>query len=68
VEGVKTGTTEEAGEVLITVVNDGKRKLLLVVLGSSSRYTDTQTLIEWVGANYTWHSPDELLKQSEVSQ
>jgi D-alanyl-D-alanine carboxypeptidase (penicillin-binding protein 5/6) len=68
VEGVKTGTTEEAGEVLITVINDGKRKLLLVVLGSSSRYTDTQTLIDWVGANYTWYSPDELLKRSEASE
>lgn len=68
VEGVKTGTTEEAGEVLITLVNDGKRKLLLVVMGSNSRYTDTQTLIDWVATNYTWHSPDELLTQSNISQ
>lgn len=68
VEGVKTGTTEEAGEVLITLVNDGKRKLLLVVLGSNSRYTDTQALIDWVAATYTWHSPEELLTQTTVSQ
>lgn len=66
VQGVKTGTTEEAGEVLITLVNDGQRKLLLIVLGSSSRYTDTQALIDWVAANYTWYAPEELLKQTEA--
>ncbi|MDQ5951518.1 MAG: hypothetical protein QG639_799 [Patescibacteria group bacterium] len=64
VQGVKTGTTEEAGEVLITSVKDGQRNLLLVVLGSSSRYTDTQTLMDWVATNYTWYAPEELLQHS----
>lgn len=66
VQGVKTGTTEEAGEVLITLVKDGQRTLLLVVLGSSSRYADTKTLMDWVGTNYTWHSPEELLQHAEA--
>lgn len=65
VEGVKTGTTEEAGEVLVTLVNDGKRKMLFVVLGSNSRYTDTQALMEWVITSYSWHSPEEILQGQE---
>lgn len=65
VVGVKTGTTEEAGEVLITTLDDGQRKLQLVVLGSTSRYLDTQALITWVLANYQWYSPDQLLQHSD---
>jgi serine-type D-Ala-D-Ala carboxypeptidase (penicillin-binding protein 5/6) len=68
VQGIKTGTTEEAGEVLVTLTNDGSRKLILVVLGSRSRYTDTLALLNWVGSSYTWHSPEELLQQAEAAK
>lgn len=61
--GVKTGTTEEAGEVLVTLTDDGLHRLLFVVLGSKSRYTDTQTLFDWVASSFTWFSPEEIIKQ-----
>lgn len=68
VTGVKTGTTFEAGEVLVTATQDGDQSLLFVVLGSHSRYTDTQTLLEWMNTNVSWHSPSELLAQELDSQ
>lgn len=58
--GLKTGTTEEAGEVLITLVKEEDKTILFVVLGSQSRYTDTQQLIDWIFANYTWLAPEAV--------
>lgn len=58
--GLKTGTTEEAGEVLITLVQDEDRTILFVVLGSQSRYTDTQQLMDWIFNNYSWLPPEEV--------
>lgn len=52
--GVKTGTTDGAGEVLITQVERNDRKLLFVLLGSLDRYEETLSLLEWVESNYTW--------------
>lgn len=66
--GLKTGTTEEAGEVLITLVHDNDRDILFVVLGSQSRYTDTQQLIDWIFNNYTWLPPEEVSSRIEQVQ
>lgn len=63
VTGMKTGTTLEAGEVLVTSVEDGEHTMLFVVLGSNSRYTDTQTLLNWIDTTISWHLPEELLAQ-----
>ena len=57
VGGIKTGWTEEAGENLITYVERGERKIILVVLHSKDRFGDTIKLIDWVFANYRWESP-----------
>ncbi len=38
--GVKTGTTDGAGECLIILFTEGDRRYLLVILGSSERYSD----------------------------
>ena len=49
-QGIKTGTTSKAGACLASVCLRGDRKLLLVVLGSSSspsRYTDSRNLYRW---------------------
>ena len=61
--GVKTGTTEEAGQVLITAVNDKGRRFIIVVLASEDRYADTRQLIDWVLHAYTWYDPTELLEE-----
>ncbi len=54
VVGIKTGTTEGAGEVLITQVEREGRRILVVVMGSSDRYLDTKKLIEWTYSHYQW--------------
>ncbi|PIY80942.1 MAG: hypothetical protein COY80_00305 [Candidatus Pacebacteria bacterium CG_4_10_14_0_8_um_filter_42_14] len=55
--GGKTGTTERAGEVLITMYQKNDRPIVIVVLGSLNRYADTSILTEWIYQNYTWHEP-----------
>lgn len=52
--GIKTGTTNGAGEVLITEVDRGNHRLLFVVLGSTDRYQETLKLLEWVENSFTW--------------
>lgn len=52
--GVKTGTTYAAGQCLISLYNDGERKIIGVVLGSSDRFYDTRGIIDWTKRNFTW--------------
>lgn len=44
--GIKTGYTEDAGEVLITAVHKNGHTLLIVVMKSKDRFADTKNLIE----------------------
>ncbi len=44
VTGIKTGTTDAAGECLIASVERDGRTLLLVILGSHARYRDAEKL------------------------
>lgn len=55
IEGLKTGTTPEAKECLITLARDesGKR-FMTIVLGSDDRFQDTKRLIHWIYNNYNW--------------
>lgn len=52
--GVKTGTTEEAKENLVTLVERDGHRVLLVVLGSGNRFGETTKLIDWVYTNFAW--------------
>lgn len=54
VAGVKTGLTGEAGECLITLVEKDGSSLIVVVLGSDDRFSDTKNLMNWVYENYSW--------------
>ncbi len=54
VGGIKTGWTEEAGENLITLVQRGDHRVIIVVLKSRDRFSDTTQLINWVFSNYQW--------------
>lgn len=38
--GIKTGTTQGAGECLVVLFTEGRRSFVLVLLGSGDRYTD----------------------------
>jgi D-alanyl-D-alanine carboxypeptidase len=52
--GVKTGWTENARENLATYIERGDRKVMVVVLGSQDRFGETEALIDWIFANYSW--------------
>ncbi|MFZ5844918.1 MAG: D-alanyl-D-alanine carboxypeptidase family protein [Patescibacteria group bacterium] len=62
VGGIKTGWTEEAGENLVTLVERGGHKVIIIVLKSKDRFGETAKLIDWVFANYQWKviSPQTL--------
>lgn len=52
--GIKTGTTELAGENLVALFDRNDHKVLTVVLGSENRFGETKNLTSWVYSNYTW--------------
>ncbi len=62
-DGVKTGYTEDAGEVLVsTVARDGHR-IVAVLLKSNDRFGETRNIVEWVFRNYRWQTAPELLER-----
>ncbi len=56
--GGKTGTTLQAGEVLVSQFDRAGHDIVVVVMGSQDRYRDTQLIIDWVSANYVWQAAD----------
>jgi len=42
----KTGTTNDAGQCLISIVKTEERDLLVVLLNSNQRYKDMETILE----------------------
>lgn len=54
VSGVKTGTTELAGEVLVTLIERDGHQILITLMNSQDRYQDTSELIAWILNNYEW--------------
>ncbi len=54
--GVKTGTTESAGQCLVNVTWRGDHQIVTVIMGSVDRYADTQALFDAVGQRYTFVS------------
>ena len=63
-DGVKTGTTDEAGECLVaSATRDGHRELV-VLLGSQDRYGEASALLNWANSAWQWRSvelPDDAL-------
>jgi D-alanyl-D-alanine carboxypeptidase len=68
VVGVKTGTTEDAGQVLITQFERGEQQVVIVVLGSLDRYADTSAIRDWVWQSYTWINPASQLDMLGTTQ
>ena len=54
IQGVKTGWTPEAGECLITLVNQNNHPILITILGSEDRFEETKLIINWVYENFSW--------------
>lgn len=55
--GVKTGWTRLAGESLVTYVERNGHGVILVILGSTDRFGETNKLIDWVFTNHQWQNP-----------
>lgn len=51
-EGVKTGTTGQAGQCLVSAAGQPDGRALAVVLGSDDRYRDSRALLDYYFANY----------------
>lgn len=54
VVGIKTGTTEKAGESFVGLVEKNGHTILTVMLNSSDRFGETKKLIDWIFENYSW--------------
>lgn len=52
--GIKTGTTPQAKENLVGLVERGGHTLLTVILGSDDRFGETDKLINWAYSNFVW--------------
>ncbi len=57
-KGLKTGWTENAGECLVSYVERGEQKIIVVVLGSLDRFGDTVQLVNWTYDHHNWITPD----------
>lgn len=55
VVGIKTGTTPQAKENLVGLVEVRDRKILTIVLGSDNRFKETEQLLKWVEQNFPWN-------------
>jgi len=62
--GVKTGWTENARENLVTYLERDNKRIMIALLGSQDRFGETEELINWIFANYTWQevSPPSSLR------
>ncbi|HWY78900.1 MAG TPA: serine hydrolase [Candidatus Sulfotelmatobacter sp.] len=57
VTGIKTGTTEGAGEVLVTSVVKNGHTYLIVVMDSVDRFLDTSMLLNFIDSNVKYIVP-----------
>jgi serine-type D-Ala-D-Ala carboxypeptidase (penicillin-binding protein 5/6) len=56
VNGVKTGYTTEAGQVLVTSKKEGEHTLIIVVMDSQDRFFDTSFLLNQLSGNINYLS------------
>jgi D-alanyl-D-alanine carboxypeptidase (penicillin-binding protein 5/6) len=56
VNGVKTGYTEEAGQVLVTSKEEKGKTIIIIVMKSDDRFADTEKLLDLVSNNLTYLS------------
>jgi D-alanyl-D-alanine carboxypeptidase len=54
VDGVKTGTTDNAGQVLIASATRDAQRVFVVVMHSSDRAADASALLNWAWSAFHW--------------
>lgn len=52
--GVKTGTTDAAGQILVSAFVFGDHTVVTVVMGSGDRYADTSEILDSIRLNWAW--------------
>jgi len=62
VNGIKTGTTDEAGEVLVTSDIQGNHPYIIVVMKSDDRFSDTEKLLHLLSNNITYLSIQPVMR------
>jgi len=53
--GLKTGTTDAAGQCLVSIVEQNGHRILNVVLNSPARFKESKLLSQWIFDNYYWN-------------
>ncbi len=67
--GLKTGTTDLAGQCLITIIEQPNgEKILTIMLNSPDRFTETKILADWVTRNYNWPGDKSELESNISTQ
>lgn len=61
VAGVKTGYTENGGEILVSEIKKNGHSVLLVVLKSQDRFKETTILIDWIFNNFAWKNITDII-------
>ncbi|MEX2043394.1 MAG: serine hydrolase [Patescibacteria group bacterium] len=54
IAGLKTGTSDAAGPSLVSVLDDGKRRLIAVVLNSPDRFQENKAMLDWSLRSFRW--------------
>lgn len=54
VAGLKTGTTDAAGQCLVAVVSADSRRVAAIVLNSPDRFQETKSLLDWSLVSFIW--------------
>lgn len=53
-DGVKTGTTDAAGQCLVASATRNEGRAIVVLLGSDDRYADAEALLDFYFEHYAW--------------
>lgn len=59
VNGIKTGYTEEAGEVLVTSRVINNHAIIVVIMKSKDRFGDTQTVLSFINKSISYWFPQD---------
>ena len=52
--GIKTGYTLAAGQCFVGITKIDGHEVITVILGSSDRFGQTQSLVNWIAGNWQW--------------
>lgn len=61
VAGVKTGYTENGGEILVSEIKKNSHSVLIVILKSQDRFKETTILIDWIFNNFAWKNITDVI-------